>query len=700
MRVVVIPCENDDGQKDEKPVGIVPPMGPSLDQKTKGKTKGSKMLKTKRLDSVLSGIHAKKGFKTDSPSAEELQDDGFDLGQNENFQMKTMDGTSSIKIIKKVDDNENAFANKKSSVSSSVQSESESERKVSIDSDKQLCSPPALEELEPIASSPSASETEVASSPSTSEAEVVSSAASSTSSSGHQSPKPESKVSASIVETVTVKPKPKPIQKVAKPRGRPPGSKNVDKRRIIEDQQHQQQHQQVQQHERPKINGQIPPKRAKQQQQQTANTTGRGPGRPAGPKSRKTKENPTVSKYVNRGSYKGPPPPNYDHHQQQQHHNPPPAQRVSYQQNGEHPFQRDPPKYRQGYRPSAPPPPPPQQQHQREQAPYVYQAPSVAPIRPAAPVTTAVSPIPPKVIPTFDTANDDAPLDLTMYSKKRINGTLKKPSPPSPKKAQRVQNQPLNLKRISSGKVIGTVSVNIPKMKTPSPVKRDPRQPMPTPPPPPPPTQPRQSPMTYRKRLSSKDDHDHGPKMSRSAPPPPSSPIKKTPPSANRPPQKLKSINMTGKHIVSVANVKCQKPRTNAAAATHPPKQSAPVPPPTAKSPAVDEKSNKLAKPKVTKKSSKVDKGAKASTPEDKSILVHRGKTIEQRLNMEFANKEKDDNENGHETKADNNSQSDDAVVVAQAEEDAMHIHNASPNATNATDPAQYAPRTVSGCLF
>ena len=62
MRVVVIPVEESDEKKDEKkPVGIVEPMG--LDQKSKGKTQGSKMLKTKRLDSVLSGIHAKKGFK-------------------------------------------------------------------------------------------------------------------------------------------------------------------------------------------------------------------------------------------------------------------------------------------------------------------------------------------------------------------------------------------------------------------------------------------------------------------------------------------------------------------------------------------------------------------------------------------------------------------------------------------------------------
>ena len=106
-------------------------------------------------------------------------------------------------------------------------------------------------------------------------------------------------------------------------------------------------------------------------------------------------------------------------------------------------------------------------QQPREQAPYVYQAPSVAPIRPSAPIAPAASPLPPKVIPTFDTADDEAPLDLTMYSKKRQNGTLKTPSPPSPKKAQRVQNQPLNLKRISSGKVISTVAVNIPKMKTP-----------------------------------------------------------------------------------------------------------------------------------------------------------------------------------------------------------------------------------------
>ena len=67
---------------------------------------------------------------------------------------------------------------------------------------------------------------------------------------------------------------------------------------------------------------------------------------------------------------------------------------------------------------------------------------------------------------------------------------------------------------------------------------------------------------------------------------------------------------------------------------------------------------------------------------------------------MEFANKEKEDKEKPHETKADNNSQVDDVVVVAQAEEDSMHVHNAPPNATNGTDPAQYAPRTVSGCLF
>ena len=657
MRVMVIPVEEDEKKDEKKPVGIVEPMGPSLDQQKskQGKTKGSKMLKTKRLDSVLSGIHAKKGFKAENNVNEAEQDNegGFDLGANsECFQMKTMDGTSSIKIIKKVDDETNTLTKKKSSVSSSIQSESsDAERKVSTDSDKQLSSPPALEELEPIMSSE--------------DSETVTS----NTSSGHQSPKPEPVVKAKP-QVVTSRPTPpqppqppapttkQPVQKVGKPRGRPPGSKNVEKRRLDE------QVGEVQ--VKGKMNG-IPNKRAKQQTQPNSNNK-MGNGRQTGPKMKKTKEPPTVMKTLNKGSYKGPPPPNYDHHP----HYPP--QKVAYQQNGEYPErqhfqQRETPKYRSSY------PAQPRQTNQHQtQSPYVYASPSQAPIRPAAPPPppTTVSPIAPKVIPTFNEVDDDAPLDLTMYSKKRQNGTLKTPSPPEPKKPtpQRVQNQPLNLKRISSGKVIA--SVNVTKMKTPSPVKRDPRPTAPTPP-------PRQT-VPYRNRMSSKEDFEPKSRVV-SAPPPPvqSSPVKMTPPSSRLPPpQKLKSINMAGKHVVSVANVKCQK-------RAPPPSKPSPTPnTPTAPT-TVEEKPKK---PKMSKKSSAPPKPDKETTAEDKSILVHRGKTIEQRLNMEFANKEREEKEKAQkpvETKDE-----DDSITVSQTEEDKQLN----------PDSSQYAPRTVSDIIL
>ena len=256
-----------------------------------------------------------------------------------------------------------------------------------------------------------------------------------------------------------------------------------------------------------------------------------------------------------------------------------------------------------------------------------------------------------------------------MYSKKRQNGTLKTPSPPEPKKqttAQRVQNQPLNLKRISSGKVIA--SVNVTKMKTPSPVKRDPRPTAPTPPP------PRQT-VPFRNRISSKEDFEPKSRVV-SAPPPQgqSSPVKMTP-TSSRPSQKLKSINLAGKHVVSVANVKCQK-------RAPPPSKPTPTPPPPPAPKPVEEKPKK---PKVSKKTPPPPKpDNKESTAEDKSILVHRGKTIEQRLNMEFANKEREEKEKTQKTVE--TKDEDDSITVSQTEEDKQLN----------PDSSQYAPRTVS----
>ena len=534
--------------------------------------------------------------KAETPSVTDGEtDDSFDLSENQGFQMKTVDGTSSIKIIKKVED-ENF--GKKSSVSSSVPSEPDSERKISSDS---VSSPPMLEELDPPVMSP------LSDNPSSS-------------SSGRQSPKVEEKVEV----------KPKPVQKTVqrpagKPRGRPPGSKNVEKRRLEDASSSIV--------EKPKVNG-IPAKRAKQQPTRPVVRT------PTAPKSRKTKD-PTVTTVVTKpvikhGSYKGPPPSNYE---------------KPYENYQQQPRQRPP-----GYRPSGP------------SSPYVYATPSSAPIRPAAPPAPA-SPISPKVMPTFDPPqeDDDAPLDLTVPSKRRQSGSIKSP-PPEPKKPppqQRVQNQPLNLKRIQNGKVLATVKFNPSKMKTPSPVKRDPG-----------PARPRQGPVPYRpppqkehRPVAEKRPLQEKRPMPKPVPnqsPKPPSPVKKAPVKPpqpisqapqQRPPQKLKSINMAGRNVVSVANVKCQK---------RPPPPPKPTPP-------------KEAKPSRPKPPPKKQPAEKPDT-EDKTILVHRGKTLEQRLDMEFAgNKEVKSPPKKNEDK-------EEGTVIPQSEEDKQL----------ADDTAQYAPRTVS----
>ena len=535
--------------------------------------------------------------KAETPSVTDGEtDDSFDLSENQGFQMKTVDGTSSIKIIKKVED-ENF--GKKSSVSSSVPSEPDSERKISSDS---VSSPPMLEELDPPVMSP------LSDNPSSS-------------SSGRQSPKVEEKVEV----------KPKPVQKTVqrpagKPRGRPPGSKNVEKRRLEDASSSIV--------EKPKVNG-IPAKRAKQQPARPVVRT------PTAPKSRKTKD-PTVTSVVTKpvikhGSYKGPPPSNYE---------------KPYENYQQQPRQRPP-----GYRPSGP------------SSPYVYATPSSAPIRPAAPPAPA-SPISPKVMPTFDPPqeDDDAPLDLTVPSKRRQSGSIKSP-PPEPKKPppqQRVQNQPLNLKRIQNGKVLATVKFNPSKMKTPSPVKRDPG-----------PARPRQGPVPYRpppqkehrpvaeKRPPVQEKRPMPKPVPNQSPKPPS-PVKKAPVKPpqpisqapqQRPPQKLKSINMAGRNVVSVANVKCQK---------RPPPPPKPTPP----------KEAKPSRPKPPPK----NQPAETPNTEDKTILVHRGKTLEQRLDMEFAgNKEVKSPPKKNEDK-------EEGTVIPQSEEDKQL----------ADDTAQYAPRTVS----
>ena len=127
--------------------------------------------------------------------------------------------------------------------------------------------------------------------------------------------------------------------------------------------------------------------------------------------------------------------------------------------------------------------------------PYVYQAPSAAP-RQAPPTPLIPSPVmktaipkprskpmptpppqpPPQHMPA-DNEDDDAPLDLVMYDKKRPKpNTPKESKPPTPKPPTptKEQNKPLNLKRISGGAVFATVNLKGPK-KTPIRTNNEPR---------------------------------------------------------------------------------------------------------------------------------------------------------------------------------------------------------------------------------
>ena len=119
--------------------------------------------------------------------------------------------------------------------------------------------------------------------------------------------------------------------------------------------------------------------------------------------------------------------------------------------------------------------------------PYVYQAPSAAP-RQAPPAPLIPSPVmktaipkprskpapsaPPPTQPHQPTQvdnneDDDAPLDLVMYSKKKPNPNppkeMSKAPPPNPPTPTKEQNKPLNLKRISGGAVFATVNLKGPK---------------------------------------------------------------------------------------------------------------------------------------------------------------------------------------------------------------------------------------------
>ena len=148
MRVLVIPVKEDE-KEDKKPVAVVEPTGPTLEKKTKtkvtvGKVKVGKGSKARRLDSVLNGIYAKKGVKSNNgsegssdggspgrdsntgrPDTPGSPDDIGDAGQDEFplssefFSMKTKDGESKqIKILQRLNNTDDIDSFKRAHPSS------------------------------------------------------------------------------------------------------------------------------------------------------------------------------------------------------------------------------------------------------------------------------------------------------------------------------------------------------------------------------------------------------------------------------------------------------------------------------------------------------------------------------------------------------------------------------------------------------
>ena len=397
--------------------------------------------------------------------------------------------------------------------------------------------------------------------------------------------------------------------------------------------------------------------------------------------------------------------------------------------------------------------------------PYVYQAPSAGPRQPPPlprptsaqvqpqhlknsplkpqsgreqikmvtvnPQNSNISPLSSRIQPPSQpepVQDDDVPLDLVMYSKKRQSKPESTPKPiekKPPTTPTKEQNQPLNLKRLSGGKVFATATVSF---KT-GPTKKNIKSPLKNAPPP---NAARITPVQFPTQSKSPVE----PKYDQSRPPPipPRNPINRTrrrsteitheeyknipkggtgahktrefqsteakvktekrspsKPNNQKPKLGLKPINMAGREIISSCVVKGNNRKVSL---TSTPTIKTPTKPTVSTSPNSTGSEPTRDGPEFpNSRPGNRRKSKDFQVEKNREILSHRGQTIEERLDQTFSRANKKQS-NGANTKDELHDEDD-----HNDEDDFMHVPNPVTN-SSLLGASNYAPRTVSSNLY